>query len=394
MVTQRRHISSTELVADVKAGLSDSALMEKYQLSEEALQHLFTELVSRGRLKESELDSRHSSQAEVLEEMRTCPACAKRYAGSSEECPACGVIASKYEAIKARKKRPSRIKMIARRVAMAAIVIVAGLALYYGVGFFRDHAEQARPPERPGQIGSGLQDKPATDLDVQLIEAARVGDIEKAGKLVKAGANVNAHGSGKTTALIEAASKDYLDVAGLLLKEGADVNARNSSGETALMFSVTRDDVRVSEFLISKGADVNAKNSNRDSPLIAAAKAGRHKSVALLLKNGAQVNTKNDYGESALFHSAEAECFECAKLLIQSGADVNVRDGRNKTPLMIAAYYKQRDTVDLLLKKGASPDAADNNGKTALMYARESYCGEEGRRKEIVDILRQHGAQK
>jgi uncharacterized protein (DUF433 family) len=44
----KRKISARELLTDVRAGLNDSNLMEKYQLDKEGLQYLLRRLVDSG----------------------------------------------------------------------------------------------------------------------------------------------------------------------------------------------------------------------------------------------------------------------------------------------------------------------------------------------------------
>ena len=51
-------ISAKEILTDIKAGMDDSALMQKYGLPEKNLQSVFKKLVDAGILKQGELDTR------------------------------------------------------------------------------------------------------------------------------------------------------------------------------------------------------------------------------------------------------------------------------------------------------------------------------------------------
>ncbi len=57
----KKIINAKEILADIKAGTNDAALMEKYGLSEKGLQSLFKMLVDAGVLKNSELGEQMSS---------------------------------------------------------------------------------------------------------------------------------------------------------------------------------------------------------------------------------------------------------------------------------------------------------------------------------------------
>jgi uncharacterized protein (DUF433 family) len=53
-----KRLSAVDVLADIRAGLSDSALMEKYRLSAKGLEHVFTKLVGAGLISQMEIDRR------------------------------------------------------------------------------------------------------------------------------------------------------------------------------------------------------------------------------------------------------------------------------------------------------------------------------------------------
>ena len=69
--------------------------------------------------------------------------------------------------------------------------------------------------------------------DPPLVEAARAGDAKRVRALLDGGADVNAFGNGRTTALMGAAEAGSEDVARLLIERKADANLRNAKGQTA-----------------------------------------------------------------------------------------------------------------------------------------------------------------
>jgi len=132
-------------------------------------------------------------------------------------------------------------------------------------------------------LGTLVQATP--EQDVQLIVAARDGNLSKVKSLINKGANVNAMfnvvassmfegfdpknpGSADPkhilgmTALMVAAEEGYTDIAKVLIDSGADVNMRKggrNQGYTALMIAVENGHTEIVKLLLKAGADVNAK---------------------------------------------------------------------------------------------------------------------------------------
>jgi hypothetical protein len=50
----KRQLSAKELLQDIRAGMDDTALMEKYRLSEQGLHSAFRKLMGAGFLKQSD----------------------------------------------------------------------------------------------------------------------------------------------------------------------------------------------------------------------------------------------------------------------------------------------------------------------------------------------------
>ena len=69
--------------------------------------------------------------------------------------------------------------------------------------------------------------------DPPLVDAARAGDTRRVRTLLDGGADINAFGGGRTTALIAAAEAGREDVVRLLVERNADANLRNARGQTA-----------------------------------------------------------------------------------------------------------------------------------------------------------------
>jgi uncharacterized protein (DUF433 family) len=72
VVPQRRRIGTREIVSDIRSGLADLDLMEKYKLSSRGLQKVFAKLLDAGALLECDLAERDSSYRDsvTLKKMR------------------------------------------------------------------------------------------------------------------------------------------------------------------------------------------------------------------------------------------------------------------------------------------------------------------------------------
>ena len=76
------------------------------------------------------------------------------------------------------------------------------------------------------------------------------------------------------------------------------------------------------------------------------------------------------------------------RVLLDSGADMNSRDDNGNTALIDAACARYTEAVKLFLDRGADVNARSTEGGTALD------CAKERDAREIVRILRRHGARR
>lgn len=112
-------IGLSEVLADIKSGLDDQALMKRYHLSARGLQSVFDHLVFTGLMTQAEVDERfapldstvdvHGFHGRVKapdskEHPWECPACGRSQPHEMDECPVCGVIVKKYLEKVAREK--------------------------------------------------------------------------------------------------------------------------------------------------------------------------------------------------------------------------------------------------------------------------------------------------
>jgi rubrerythrin len=78
-----------QVIEDLRRGMSYAEMMEKYQLTFDALNGLFQRLVSEGRLSTSEVQKRASVEQTQQFKILKCQSCGKLVFDESETCPAC-----------------------------------------------------------------------------------------------------------------------------------------------------------------------------------------------------------------------------------------------------------------------------------------------------------------
>jgi ankyrin repeat protein len=194
-------------------------------------------------------------------------------------------------------------------------------------------------------------DKRAKLLNDDIHDAARDGDLGKAGELLKDSPElVSSKDQHSDTPLHLAAWRGQRDVAKLLLASKADVNARNDFSDTPLHLAAWKGQTDVVKLLLGSKADVNARNDIGQTPLHYAAKHGCRNVVKLLLTRGADANAKANNGGTPLHYAAANGYKDVAELLLASKADVNAKSSGGETPLRLAADYK--DLAELLRQHG------------------------------------------
>jgi hypothetical protein len=93
----KRTMNAQKFLADIKGGMDDAGLMEKYRLSGDLLQSVFGKLVDTGLLKRHDLENRTLMSEKSIAIAWECPACGIPQPKEYDECPRCGVIASKFK---------------------------------------------------------------------------------------------------------------------------------------------------------------------------------------------------------------------------------------------------------------------------------------------------------
>ncbi|XP_052772153.1 poly [ADP-ribose] polymerase tankyrase-1-like isoform X2 [Mya arenaria] len=242
-----------------------------------------------------------------------------------------------------------------------------------------------------------LKDDPVpqvgTDIDLQLLEAAKAGDMEVVRKLIAAhphAVNCRDLDGRHSTPLHFAAGYNRVAVVEYLLQHGADVHAKDKGGLVPLHNACSYGHYEVTELLIKHGACVNVADLWKFTPLHEAAAKGKFEICKLLLKHGADVNKKNRDGNTPLdlvkdgdqdvadLLRGDAALLEAAKKgnlarvqKLATPENINCRDtqGRNSTPLHLAAGYNNVEVAEFLLENGADVNVQDKGGLIPLHNA-------------------------
>ena len=242
-----------------------------------------------------------------------------------------------------------------------------------------------------------------------LLFTARVGDVESAQLLLKAGADVNDCQPDGVSALVLAAHSGNGAVGALLLERGADPNAIGS-GYSALHAAILRSDLTLVNALLARGADPNVRIARgtplrRDTtdwnlpatligstpyllaarflePDIMAALAAAGADRALTLADGATAlmlatgmgsrTTASRRGiEEIDFGKVEPESRvrEGVVAAVQQGADLNAANLAGDTALHIAAARGYDTVIQWLVTQGARVNVRNKRGITPLEAA-------------------------
>ncbi|XP_006006371.1 poly [ADP-ribose] polymerase tankyrase-2 isoform X1 [Latimeria chalumnae] len=230
-----------------------------------------------------------------------------------------------------------------------------------------------------------------SDVDRQLLEAAKAGDLETVKKLCTL-QNVNCRDveGRQSTPLHFAAGYNRVSVVEYLLQHGADVHAKDKGGLVPLHNACSYGHYEVTELLVRHGAVVNVADLWKFTPLHEAAAKGKYEICKLLLQHGADSTKKNRdgntpldlvkdgdtdiqdllRGDAALLDAAKKGCLARVKKLC-TPENVNCRDtqGRHSTPLHLAAGYNNLEVAEYLLQHGADVNAQDKGGLIPLHNA-------------------------
>jgi ankyrin repeat protein len=244
---------------------------------------------------------------------------------------------------------------------------------YYGAGIRETVIYGSQQKTIDMMIESGLkvsaeelavhQLSTSPEAEIELVAAARDGNLERVRELLKLGTNPNRAVS-HASALAHAAVEGQATVVALVLDSGADIEGGNGLSPLACAARKGRDEIV--RLLIERGADIEGDTDGPGTALFQASDQGQLATVRLLLELGAAVDAKTERRATPLLIATAGGYLEVVVQLIEAGADLNCTDRSGDTALHHAAYNGAAAIVKALVKAGADRAVVDKYGDTAF----------------------------
>jgi uncharacterized protein len=242
-----------------------------------------------------------------------------------------------------------------------------------------------------------------------LLFTARVGDVESARLLLKAGADPDDSQPDGVSALVLAAHSGNGDVAALLLDYGADPDAFGS-GYTALHAAILRSDLNLVKALLDRGANPNLRMTKgtpmrRDTtdwnlpatligitPYLLAARFLESDIMPVLVAGGADPGLTMPDGATSVMLAAgmgssktasrrgietidfgkvepESRVRDAVAAAVRLGGDTNAASQTGDTAVHVAAALGYDTVIQFLVENGAGVDVKNRRGITPLLAA-------------------------
>ena len=162
----------------------------------------------------------------------------------------------------------------------------------------------------------------AIGIELNIFEAAAVGNSRKAQELVEAnGSVINSYSPDGFQPLGLAAYFGHAEIVEHLLVSGADPNSPSKNTmrvmpiHSAVANSNSEAALKITRLLLANGAEANVFQHGGWTPLHQAAAQGYSRVVELLLSHGAEVNAKSDDGRTPLQMAQEKGHAEVVAIL-------------------------------------------------------------------------------
>ena len=254
------------------------------------------------------------------------------------------------------------------------------------------------------------------EIDLALISAAFVGNLDGVKLLVDKGANIKAVDGNYEDAMSLAAMSQQTEIVRFLLDCGAPPNEANVHHYTPLVHACYYESIDLVNLLLRhihfngccQSINPRCDEENPDipliytysnkmrpfpwhTPLIVAVYKKNVELVKILLKADVPINESDVRGDTALHHAVWKYDPVIMDSLLESNPDPNMENCRGNTPLLIACKFSKKDDVLLkLIKYGADVNASAKRNmglKTSVLFEAAAYGS-----IEVIEALCEAGA--
>lgn len=154
------------------------------------------------------------------------------------------------------------------------------------------------------------------------------------------------------TELESAVCAGDIDRVGKLLDSGVNIETWGSLGRSPLLLATSHNNPAIVKLLLARGADADALDIDKHTPLQVAVLLGLSQIVeALVAPGGADVNVKDRGGNTQLHKAAKWDDLAIVKILLANGAHKEIRDAAG---LRAEDYPKYSKDMLALLKSGGA----------------------------------------
>jgi uncharacterized protein len=178
----------------------------------------------------------------------------------------------------------------------------------------------------------------ADDLALELIEAARWGDVETLQWALNEGADPDARDAEGASAMEEAVRNRRYPAVTVLLAAGADPDTRTTRNEAVIVLAARGGDLDVIQALIAAGANVDARDTDGLESI------------------------SYQTGTTALWVASRWGMVDAARELLTVGADPRVQDFDGVPAWAVARSYGHDQIFQMLESAGAIEPATEDDG--------------------------------
>lgn len=191
-------------------------------------------------------------------------------------------------------------------------------------------------------------------LDDDLLTAAAAGDAAAIRDALERGADVDARGPGRASALLLAARSGNDDAVRALIEAGADVDAQDDASLNPFLLGCITNRVGLVRLMVAAGCDLERRTRFGGNGLTPASEKGHVDVVRHLVEETPiNVNHTNNLGWTALIEAiilgdGGAAHQEVVELLLTHGADPTMVDPYGVPPLELARQKGYTEIVAIL----------------------------------------------